>query len=656
MLSPFSPYSAKCFYNCGTSGASKDQTQKTQNCSPKFNLIKNPKTPTIPTFFPSRSLFNLIVKPQIPKPSKNEYGEKVYYKKENVHVARIIRGIYIEGGHKEREINREIGSNDKRIGQKLDDRPTMEEAFKVLKILESDFKNDRDIKIVTKTSSFTNDFDMKFEKRVIETSSLTDDLNIFELESNDDSTIFIPDFTTNSLNHEKYSEPKFNDMTSSRASSICSVSTISLLQDHIFSAATSTQKTCTGPETTTSVESIIESPTKLLHKLSPLNKIPSSTLDNAISFHNKRKYQKVFSFLKTYSKRDNNLIANYWIGLYYYKGFDGVKQNYKNSVKYLSEAAEQGHSDAQFLYAKLLFSGYSFKRHKDNRMNIGAEMLKKSVDARNLEAMIYYGKLQIKGGYTIKKNIDAGRELINKVNEIKISTCGVLCLKELTTLTSQSYVEIPLRTTQELVSELKMAGFVDLEIQGAEKVEMAELEKIIEHALSNHGINDQTRRQELVQALNGQLNVIKIIAKKPTYEVGATFALPFANKASKGDNVIANKTAIWTLTGDDDELENEDELLEEEDMIKPDKSTLIRPDCETSGKRKACKSCSCGLAEELEKEKELAAQQTQQFKSSCGSCYLGDAFRCSTCPYIGMPAFAPGEKVVLTGNMMQDDI
>ncbi|CAG8454175.1 3168_t:CDS:2 [Scutellospora calospora] len=53
------------------------------------------------------------------------------------------------------------------------------------------------------------------------------------------------------------------------------------------------------------------------------------------------------------------------------------------------------------------FIGYSSERHKDNRINIGAEMLKKSVDAGNLEAMIYYGKLQIKGGYTIKKNIDA---------------------------------------------------------------------------------------------------------------------------------------------------------------------------------------------------------------------------------------------------------
>ena len=41
--------------------------------------------------------------------------------------------------------------------------------------------------------------------------------------------------------------------------------------------------------------------------------------------------------------------------------------------------------------------------------------------------------------------------------------------------------------------------------------------------------------------------------------------------------------------------------------------------CGTTGKRKACKDCSCGLAEELEAEKK---KDTSVAKSSCGSVSL----------------------------------
>ncbi|XP_052754895.1 anamorsin homolog [Galleria mellonella] len=141
--------------------------------------------------------------------------------------------------------------------------------------------------------------------------------------------------------------------------------------------------------------------------------------------------------------------------------------------------------------------------------------------------------------------------------------------------------------------------------------------------------------------LNGFVNVLKesdnvYVAEKPKFEVGSKASLKLGNKAAvwKLEDTVE---AAWT-GGNDDDIIDSDQLLDENDLKKPEQSLRV---CATTGKRKACADCSCGLAEELRGE----TKQTP--KSSCGSCYLGDAFRCATCPYLGMPAFKPGEKVML---------
>lgn len=140
----------------------------------------------------------------------------------------------------------------------------------------------------------------------------------------------------------------------------------------------------------------------------------------------------------------------------------------------------------------------------------------------------------------------------------------------------------------------------------------------------------------------------RITAHKPSFTASTTFALNLKSK---------RKTDII----------DEDSLLSEEDKTK----VVVGggSDCGTGApgtKRKACKNCTCGLAEEETKtaaassamasvDGKVAAGPADPIKkSSCGSCYLGDAYRCATCPYLGMPPFKPGEQVTLQG--MSDDI
>ncbi|XP_076469767.1 anamorsin homolog [Babylonia areolata] len=190
------------------------------------------------------------------------------------------------------------------------------------------------------------------------------------------------------------------------------------------------------------------------------------------------------------------------------------------------------------------------------------------------------------------------------------------------------------KSKDKLVSLLKLSGFVDID-------------QPVKVKQQNNGGSTSD---------NGEL--YRIHAAKPDYEVGssAQLKLSFAPKAKAPATKAAD---VWTLTAndlvdDDLELINDDDLLDEDDLKKPDPS-LLRASCaDGPKKKKACKNCTCGLAEELEGEAGKAT--TQPKTSACGNCYLGDAFRCASCPYLGMPAFKPGEKIQLSQQQLKADI
>ncbi|CAK7346715.1 unnamed protein product [Dovyalis caffra] len=146
---------------------------------------------------------------------------------------------------------------------------------------------------------------------------------------------------------------------------------------------------------------------------------------------------------------------------------------------------------------------------------------------------------------------------------------------------------------------------------------------------------------------DGLSNVVHsfgVKAKKPSWNIGSSFVLKKSIKSS-----------VKVQVDDDSDLIDEDSLLTEEDLKKPQLPPV--GDCEVGSTRKACKNCTCGRAEEEEKVKlGLTMDQLNNPQSACGSCGLGDAFRCGTCPYKGLPPFKLGEKVSLSKNFLVADI
>jgi len=121
---------------------------------------------------------------------------------------------------------------------------------------------------------------------------------------------------------------------------------------------------------------------------------------------------------------------------------------------------------------------------------------------------------------------------------------------------------------------------------------------------------------------------------------------PFAVNDNPFDMEEENPFASFGAM-EDVQMVDMDDLLANESQPVEIKDTNM--DCGTgSGRRKACKGCTCGLKEQLDDENGVKPGDAPP-KSACGSCHLGDAFRCASCPYLGKPAFKEGDVVKLDG-------
>ena len=143
-----------------------------------------------------------------------------------------------------------------------------------------------------------------------------------------------------------------------------------------------------------------------------------------------------------------------------------------------------------------------------------------------------------------------------------------------------------------------------------------------------------------------------IFCDKPAWEVGTSsnITIPVINSEN---NVSAWKVTLTDLA--DEDLIDESDLMDDDIVVNAPADCGVDP-TGIAGKKRACKNCSCGLAEiELAAEKAGVALDTSALKSACGSCSKGDAFRCAGCPFLGKPAFEPGmEKLIL--SLGSDDI
>lgn len=224
-----------------------------------------------------------------------------------------------------------------------------------------------------------------------------------------------------------------------------------------------------------------------------------------------------------------------------------------------------------------------------------------------------------------------------------------------TVVTEQKLNSLPLNSFNEVKY---VGGIPDEDVQGKILTLLRPLGKLV---VTNVADREAGQALAVDLKIQGFLDIMAakdpasgerfVVCQKPGFDVGATAAVKIAPTTAP---------AKWKMdTGDlaDSDLIDENELLDKDFKVPAPSGGCGDV---VGGKKRACKDCTCGLAE-AEAAENVAANASSTIEekvvraSSCGNCAKGDAFRCAGCPFRGKPAFEPGnERVVLA--MGDDDI
>ena len=233
-------------------------------------------------------------------------------------------------------------------------------------------------------------------------------------------------------------------------------------------------------------------------------------------------------------------------------------------------------------------------------------------------------------------------------------------------------IEATLRSSEQLSPEtlraffdlLKPGGRLGVFVKGGGEEEdssSAMMRKEVSKRLTLEGFEEVVVSEQT--SVSGT-RATKVSGRKPKWERGVTFSL--GEKKTK--KTLVSKASAWEEEDDRDEMIDEDALLTEKDKEKPN-AEGEGVGCPPT--RKPCKDCTCGRKEEEEmKENATPASSVvkmdlendpndETFKSACGNCALGDAFRCAGCPYLGQPAFKENDeenKVVMLDDLGTVDL